>query len=130
MLRRTSSSDSPTLISGPWNDEDGHWLELPYGGKVPFDDVHTLEAGGNAANASVGLSRLGVSTGLASHVGNDVVGHAMQAALHREGVDTHLVRFDAAPAEQPELRALVPPGPDDPRAPRVLRLSLAPSEPP
>jgi ribokinase len=76
------------------DDKDGHWLDLPYGGKVPFDDAHTLEAGGNAANAAVGLSRLGVPTGLASHVGNDVVGHAMQAALNGEGVDTHLVRFD------------------------------------
>jgi sugar/nucleoside kinase (ribokinase family) len=77
-----------------WDDQDGHWLDLPYGGKVPFDDAHTVEAGGNAANAAVGLSRLGVSTGLASHVGNDAIGRSMQAALHREGVDTHLVRFD------------------------------------
>ena len=79
-----------------WNDHEGHWLDLPYGGKVPFDYAHTVEAGGNAANAAVGLARLGVRTALASHVGNDPVGHAMQAALHREGVDTHLMRFDAA----------------------------------
>jgi sugar/nucleoside kinase (ribokinase family) len=78
-----------------WNDQDG-WLDLPYGGKVPFDYAHKVEAGGNAANAAVGLARLGVPTALASHVGNDAIGHAMQAALHREGVDTHLVRFDAA----------------------------------
>ncbi len=81
-----------------WNDEDGHWLDLPYGGKVPFDYAHTVEAGGNAANAAVGLARLGVHAALASHVGNDAVGHAMQDALHREGVDTHLMRFDAAQA--------------------------------
>ena len=79
-----------------WNDQDGHWLDLPYGGKVPFDYAHTVEAGGNAANAAVGLARLGVPTALASHVGNDTIGHAMQAALHREGIDTHLMRFDAA----------------------------------
>jgi ribokinase len=79
-----------------WKDQDGQWLDLPYGGKVPFDFAHTVEAGGNAANAAVGLARLGVPTALASHVGNDDIGHAMQAALHREGVDTHLVRFDPA----------------------------------
>ena len=77
-----------------WNDQDGRWLDLPYGGKVPFDYAHTVEAGGNTANAAVGLARLGVPTALASHVGNDGTGHEMQAALDREGVDTHLVRFD------------------------------------
>ena len=79
-----------------WNDHEGHWLDLPYGGKVSFDYAHTVEAGGNAANAAVGLARLGVRTALASHVGNDPTGHAMQAALHREGVDTHLMRLDPA----------------------------------
>jgi len=79
-----------------WNDQDGHWIDLPYGGKVPFEYAHTVEAGGNAANAAVSLARLGVPTALASHVGNDTIGHGMQMALHREGVDTHLVRFDAA----------------------------------
>jgi ribokinase len=79
-----------------WDDEDGHWIDLPYGGKVPFEYTHTVEAGGNAANVAVGLARLGVPTALAAHVGNDAIGHAMQTALHREGVDTHLVRFDSA----------------------------------
>ena len=79
-----------------WNDHEGHWLDLPYGGKVPFDYAHTVEAGGNAANAAVGFARLGVRTALASHVGNDTTGHAMQAALQREGVDTHLMRLDPA----------------------------------
>lgn len=77
-----------------WDDDDGHWINLPFGGKVPFDYAVTVEAGGNAANAAVGLSRLGVPTAIAAHVGSDQVGRDMQAALAREGVDTHLVRFD------------------------------------
>ena len=77
-----------------WEDDDGHWMDLPFGGKVPFEYALTVEAGGNAPNAAVGLSRLGVATGIAAHVGSDDVGRTMQAALEREGVDTHLVRFD------------------------------------
>lgn len=79
-----------------WDDDDGHWIDFPLGGKVPFDYALTVEAGGNAANAAVGLSRLGVPTAIASHTGSDQVGRDMEAALSREGVDTHLVRFDAS----------------------------------
>lgn len=77
-----------------WSDDQGHWMDLPFGGKVPFEYARTVEAGGNAANAAVGLARLGVPTALATHLGDDAIGRDMQAALHREGVDTHLVRLD------------------------------------
>jgi 2-dehydro-3-deoxygluconokinase len=77
-----------------WEDDHGHWMDLPFGGKVPFDYARTVEAGGNAANAAVGLSRLGVPTAIAAHVGSDDIGRTMEGALAREGVDTHLVRFD------------------------------------
>ena len=77
-----------------WEDDHGHWMDLPFGGKVPFEYALTVEAGGNAANAAVGLSRLGVRTAIAAHVGSDDIGRTMQAALERDGVDTHLVRFD------------------------------------
>ncbi len=87
-----------------WEDGHGHWMDLPFGGKVPFEYALTVEAGGNAANAAVGLSRLGVPTGIAAHVGSDDIGRTMQAALEREGVDTHLVRFDPT---QPSNRNFV-----------------------
>jgi ribokinase len=77
-----------------WEDDHGHWMDLPFGGKVPFEYALTVDAGGNAANAAVGFSRLGLSTAIAAHVGNDEIGRTMQAALEHEGVDTHLVRFD------------------------------------
>jgi ribokinase len=73
---------------------DGQWIALPFGGKVPFEYIRTVEAGGNAANAAVSMSRLGLATALAAHVGSDQIGRDMQVALHREGVDTHLVRMD------------------------------------
>ena len=73
---------------------DGRWIDLPYGGKVPFAYAVTVDAGGNAANAAVALARLGLSTALAAHVGADQVGRTMLDALDREGVHTHLVRMD------------------------------------
>lgn len=85
-------------------DDNGHWMDLPFGGKVPFEYARTVEAGGNAANAAVGFSRLGLSTAIAAHVGNDEIGRTMQAALEYEGVDTHLVWFDPA---QPSNRNFV-----------------------
>jgi len=76
------------------NDDDGQWMDLPFGGKVPFEFAVTVEAGGCAANAAVAFARLGLSVGIAAHAGSDQAGRDMQAALDREGVDTHLVRFD------------------------------------
>jgi sugar/nucleoside kinase (ribokinase family) len=85
-------------------DEHGRWMDLPFGGKIPFEYALTVEAGGNAANAAVGLSRLGLSTAIAAHVGSDQIGRNVEAALKREGVDTHLVRFDPG---QPSNRNFV-----------------------
>jgi len=76
-----------------WKDDHGHWMDLPFGGKVPFEYAVTVEAGGNAANAAVGFSRLGLSTAIAAHVGADQIGRDMQAALERERIDTQLVHF-------------------------------------
>jgi ribokinase len=81
-----------------WDDGDGHWMDLPFGGKVQFEYVVAVDAGGNAANVAVGPSRLGLSSALAAHVGTDQIGRDMQLALHREGVDTHLVRMDPGQA--------------------------------
>jgi len=87
-----------------WEDDAGHWMDLPFGGKVPFEYALTVEAGGNAANAAVGFSRLGLTTAIAAHVGTDDIGRTMQSALEHEGIDTHLVRFDA---RQPSNRNFV-----------------------
>ena len=79
-------------------------MDLPFGGKVPFDYALMVDAGGNAANAAVGFARLGLSTAIGAHVGNDDIGRTMQAALEHERVDTHLVRFDP---NQPSNRNFV-----------------------
>jgi ribokinase len=86
------------------HDEQSQWMDLPFGAKIPFEYALTVEAGGCAANAAVGFARLGLTTALAAHVGADQIGRDMTAALHREGVDTHLVRLDPG---QPSNRNFV-----------------------
>ncbi len=55
-----------------WEDDHGHWMDLPFGGKVPFEYAVTVNAGGNAANTSVGFSRLGLWVrALPARVGSD-----------------------------------------------------------
>jgi len=76
------------------DDPSGRWLMFPFGDKVPFDHVLTVEAGGNAANAAVGFARLGLTTALATDTGDDQIGRDMRAALQREGVDTRFIRAD------------------------------------
>ncbi len=73
---------------------DGLRLDMAFGAKVPFERTITVEAGGNAANAAVAIARLGLRTSLVSYLGGDALGRDILAALHREGIDTSLVRLD------------------------------------
>jgi sugar/nucleoside kinase (ribokinase family) len=76
-------------------DERGTWLEMPFGAKVPYERATTVEAGGNAANAAVALSRLGLRVALASFLAHDEIGRDLLGALHTERVDTRLVHIDS-----------------------------------
>jgi len=75
--------------------EEGKWLAIPFGTKVPFDHAEIIEGVGNAANAAVSFARLGLSSGLATNVGDDTFGRDMIHALHANHVDTRLVRINA-----------------------------------
>lgn len=77
-----------------FKNEHGKWLAIPFGQKVPFDHVEILEAVGNAANAAVSFSRLGLSSGLVANVGGDMHGRDMITALHKNGVDSRFVRIN------------------------------------
>lgn len=77
-----------------YENEQGKWLAMPFGMKVPFDHVEILEAVGNAANASVSFSRLGLTSGLVSNVGGDMHGRDMISSLHKHNVDTRFVRIN------------------------------------
>jgi sugar/nucleoside kinase (ribokinase family) len=69
-------------------------LCLNYADKIPVTSVTAVRAAGNAANAAVGIARLGHRSGLVTILGDDHDGHELQAALREEGVDHRYVTFD------------------------------------
>ncbi len=74
-----------------YENEQGQWLAMPFGKKVPFDHAEVIEAVGNASNAAVSFARLGLTSGLISNVGGDSHGRDILRALHDKGVDSRFV---------------------------------------
>ncbi len=66
-------------------------LAFELGTKIPYDHAEVIAGVGNAPNASVSLSRLGLNAGLISNVGDDDWGKEIVAALKSNGVDTRFV---------------------------------------
>lgn len=77
-----------------YSNEDGQWLAMPFGTKVPFDHAEIVEAVGNAANAAVSFARLGLASSFVTNVGEDKYGRDMIHALHKNKVDTRFVRIN------------------------------------
>jgi ribokinase len=76
-----------------FKNDNGDWLAMPYGSKLPFDHVEVIEGVGNAANAAVSLTRLGLNTGYITDVGGDSAGRDIIKALQSNGVDTKYVKI-------------------------------------
>lgn len=64
-----------------------------YGSKIPITDQQVFP-GGNAANVSVGLARLGVTADLISTVGDDDHGKQLINTLQKQGVITEHISVD------------------------------------
>lgn len=77
-----------------FENDHGKFLAMPFGMKVPFDHAEVIEAVGNAANAAVSFSRMGIHAGLISNVGSDNSGRDIINALEKERVDTRFVRIN------------------------------------
>ncbi len=77
-----------------YTNDHGKWLAVPFAQKVPFDHVEVLEAVGNAANAAVSFSRLGLKAGFITNVGGDQYGRDMIKSLDDDDVDTRFVRVN------------------------------------
>jgi len=77
-----------------YENDDGKWLAMHFGTKLPYDHVEVLEAVGNASNAAVAFARLGLESSFVTNVGGDAHGRDMIAALHKQGVDTRFVRIN------------------------------------
>ena len=77
-----------------YKNEHGTWLAMEFGTKLPYKEVDEVKAVGNASNAAVAFARLGLKSGFATNVGGDQQGRDMIEALHKNGVDTRLVRVN------------------------------------
>ena len=77
-----------------YENEQGKWLAMPFGTKIPFDHAEVIEAVGNASNAAVSFARLGLKSGLVSNVGSDQHGRDIIASLHDKKVDTRFVHIN------------------------------------
>jgi len=63
--------------------------------KIPYEDVFVVPAVGNAANAAVAASRLGLKSALLSNVGDDYFGKEAIDALKAENVSTEFTLINA-----------------------------------
>lgn len=77
-----------------YENEQGKWLAMPFGTKLPFDHAEIIEAVGNAANAAVAFARLGLESSFVTNVGGDAHGKDMIVALDKQHVDTRFVRIN------------------------------------
>ncbi len=69
-------------------------IAMEYGTKIPFDKAIVVEGVGNAANAAVSLTRLGLNCGFVTNVGEDKYGRGIIAALHEKNIDTRWIRVN------------------------------------
>jgi len=77
------------------NNDQGSFLSMLYGSKLPYDHVEIVEAVGNASNAAVSFARLGLESSFITNVGDDDFGRDMIRALGKNQVDTRFVRINA-----------------------------------
>lgn len=67
-------------------------LHMPFGSKLPYEDVTVVPAVGNSPNAAVSAHRLGLKAALVTNVGHDRNGKDCLDALRQEGVHTDFVK--------------------------------------
>lgn len=77
-----------------YENEQGKWLAMPYGTKIPFHHAEVIEAVGNASNAAVCFAKLGLKSGLVSNVGSDQHGRDIITSLNDKHVDARFVHIN------------------------------------
>lgn len=73
---------------------DGPRLSMAYATKVPFGGAEMVRAVGNAANAAVSFTKLGLSTGFVTNIGDDDLGRDIIRSLQHSGVDTRFIHIN------------------------------------
>ena len=69
-------------------------LCIQWGDKIPFKSTTVVSGVGNAANASVSASRLGLSSAFSGTVGDDAHGRECVETLKKEKVETKYIQVD------------------------------------
>jgi ribokinase len=77
-----------------YENEEGKWLAMKFGTKLPFQDAQVVKGVGNAANAAVAFARLGLTSSFVANVGDDQEGRDMIKAMHDSKVQTNLIRIN------------------------------------
>lgn len=75
-------------------DHEDYKICLPYADKIPYEEVYVINAVGNAANAVVSASRLGLKSALVTNLGGDQNGKDCLASLEKDGVNTKFVKIN------------------------------------
>lgn len=70
-------------------------ISFPFGAKVPYKEAVTIGGVGNAPNAAVSASKLGLRSALVAHVGEDEPGRETFKSLKEQGVDTQFLVMEA-----------------------------------
>ncbi len=77
-------------------DPKTNYLSFKHGEKIDVEEF-ALCVGGNATNVSIGLSRLGLSTGLCSEIGDDEFALKISNTLGMENIDrSYMVKTEGA----------------------------------
>ena len=70
-------------------------ITMAFGEKIPYESVEEVLAVGNSANAAVAAARLGLSSALVTHLGDDDNGAKALKRLEEEKVSTEYVTKEA-----------------------------------
>ncbi len=71
-------------------------ISMRWGDKIPYKDVEVIYAVGNSPNAATSAARLGLSSGLMSHVGQDENGEKCLATIREQGISTDFMTTEAS----------------------------------
>jgi sugar/nucleoside kinase (ribokinase family) len=83
---------SASIVGTP--DTPDYKICIPFGEKVPYDDVFVIPAVGNAANAAISAARLGLKTAFVTNLGDDRDGEDCLATLKKNNVSTDFVKIN------------------------------------
>jgi sugar/nucleoside kinase (ribokinase family) len=68
---------------------------VPFGEKVPYEEVDVIYAVGNASNAAISAARLGLNTAFVTNLGDDKDGEDCLTTLKKNNVRTDFVKINA-----------------------------------